>query len=237
MGDPRPLFLDGSKRVFQVAVSNEELEERLRRTEPYSHAHMGGLLLNCTNITLVLLGLTTADNYLAVCTARGQKTHYEEQDMFINRALQSCGKPTGAKLVTLPRYSIDYIVQLADALLPGYATNIVVVYEPFPYKESLHSAFLMKTLDNEIVYIDAQTSNDDGSYPLKVTGMDALRSFFRQNSFTKFLFMMSPPGAIIHAGETAACRTTDVPTAGRRRRRRKTSRLRRSIRRRRTSNP
>jgi hypothetical protein len=200
--DNRPLVF--GRRLFQVAVSNEQLEERLNTTEPYSRRLSEPYLMNCANLTMVLLGIVTAEEYLSVCTKRGHGTPFKETKIFIEDAFRKCGKSATASMYPF-RADLDKLKTLADGLLPGYATYLILYHET-----TSHAVLLRKDKCNQFFLIDAQVG-EDRLYPEQAIGLNRILKYIKHDEYISFGFIETTQNGLIHENEVAMCTTDRVP--------------------------
>ena len=205
MSDTR--MMRNGELVFQVAVSDEELDDRLDKTEPFSRKFVSGKLLNCVNLTLVLLGIVSSDKYLSICTERKETTSSEELFLFVKEALEKCGKPVVGIGFSNSKIAITEINEIGHYILPGHATYLRLNH---PDRDYYHAVLLRKDKCGRLFCIDAQVG-EDGLYPEQASGVKRIIKYISHDGYTTCQYLTSARGAIIHANEVALCQTNRVP--------------------------
>lgn len=205
MSDVR--MMRNGELVFQVAVSDEDLDDRLDKTELFSRKSVSGKLLNCVNLTLVLLGIVSSDKYLSVCTERKETTSNEELFLFIKEALQKCGKPDNGIGFSKTSIPVSEINEIGHYLLPGYATYLRLNY---PDRDYYHAILLRKDKCGRLFCIDAQVG-EDGLYPEQASGVKRIIKYLSNDGYKTCQYITSARNAIIHSGEVYLCQTDRLP--------------------------
>lgn len=203
--DP-PKYKDGLV-VFQVALSEERTRKRLRDMKPYSSAAVAGTLFNCANLVSYLLGLTRSNKYLPTCVVRSDVTRFREMLNEIKAALEACGKPSEGVVMSDPLRVISDLASLDRALLPGYATNLIVYTHGKPIA---HSVAIGKQPDGTLLFVDPQVGTPE-QYPMTVVGRDAIEAFLVKDGWTHWSCFLAPPTSIIHEVDQERCHTAIVP--------------------------
>lgn len=205
MSDDR--MMRNGELVFQVAVSDEELDDRLDKTEPFSRKSVRGKLLNCVNLTLVLLGIVSSDKYLSVCTERKETTSNEELFLFVKEALEKCGKPDVGVGFSKTKIPITEINEIGHYILPGYATYLRLNH---PDRDYYHAILLRKDKCGRLFCIDAQVG-EDGLYPEQASGVKRIIKYLSNDGYTTCQYITSSRKGIIHSSEVSACQTNRLP--------------------------
>lgn len=165
------------KYLFQIYLNADQIDKRLKITKQYSQTQISGVLLNCANLSLVVLGLVKAEYYLEACTIRKKTTEDQELLDYITDALRQCGNNAKLYGTELINYSKNTLEDLIDSLSNEYATGLVIQWT----NNTGHMLIIGKNEDGDPYILDPQIPNQDGSYPLKIEGVDNIHNYFKGN--------------------------------------------------------
>ncbi len=195
--------------MFQISVSDTQLDERLDKTEPFSRRFIKGVLSNCVNLTLVLLGVVTSDKYLSVCTNRKQTTKDKELILFIAEALKKCGRgnATTVSIENSKQYPVSELKRIGEGLLPEYATCLKLIH---PSRDYYHMVLLRKDRCGRLFCIDPQVG-EDGLYPEQANGISRILKYIQHDGYTHISFITSSNTGLIHSHEIDTCRSDHIP--------------------------
>lgn len=157
--------------LFQV--NGAGLEDRFAIVAPYSHVEMSYNIQNCTNISLVLLGIIeNPEKYLETCTSRYMGTSVTETGYILEQALGNAGIPFGKKLefvsidVSDPATFGTKLWEIGKQLRDDFATPLDIIWD----NNKRHTVILKKIINfwkgEVLLFIDGQVMDENGEYPL-----------------------------------------------------------------------
>lgn len=170
----------GEEPLLQVPLTEFQLTERLKITVATSAKEkQGNQLLNCANLTIVLLGLVTKpENYLLKCYDRSNFTEMYELNTILSEAFKKANvKYKGANYNEPLAHTVtvetsmklpwgDILKTIGEKLKYGYATPLGITFKD----KSQHLVVLRKNLGGILELIDPQQIDPrTQTYPLRRT--------------------------------------------------------------------
>lgn len=181
--------------LLQIPVTDEELHERLVITKDFSKAARKNILLNCANLTFVLLGLVEdPKNYLGFCTTRNRGTQDSEIEDVIVGALAKAGIEYNSqnklteKTMDKPEDYTKTMNYFLEILSVGNATPLWFEFT----NDVLHLVFLRKKDKTTLELIDSQDINRDASYPLTTKHYGIFNIQPYKKNIRKILWLKGP---------------------------------------------
>jgi hypothetical protein len=161
-------------KLFQVHLTRETLDQNAKITRDFSIERAGLELLNCTNLTFVMLGIIQdPSRYLAICTRRKEPTTREEAKYYIKSALFACG------LDDRVDESIFVNMKVFEELKESYGTPVFITY-----RGGIGHTVLIWRSSAGLQYIDAQDR-------VVVTGENNIIEFLKNKDTISVLVYMT----------------------------------------------
>ncbi len=165
------------EHLFQVYMDTELFKKRLKLTKPFSSAVKKNVFGNCSNLVQVILGISNPDYYLSACTARKTGTSTRESEDYIANSLHQCGIQASVKGKDYLLTGLNFFNYFNTNLRTDHATLLDVKWKDADFN---HAVVLWKDYRGILHYVDPQSTNSKGEYPLQIWDRDLIK-YLKEN--------------------------------------------------------